>query len=130
MAPTKVYGADAGRAEAGDSTTTPQLYPASAPREVMADAEEVLTAAARISFDAAEHGDCRGLDQLLPRIAQNDGAALRAWTLALGALRWSFDGARGRRPTLHEVRRLAEGSVEGPIAEILARVCAVMERAA
>jgi hypothetical protein len=94
----------------------------------MADADDVLTAAARISFQAAEHGDFRGFDQLLPRLAQGRAPESRAWRLALAAIRGSFDPARAPAPTLEEARRTAELGVQ--VAQIVARTCAVMERVA
>lgn len=95
----------------------------------MNPAGTILTAAARIAFQAAGRADFQGLDPLLPRLTQSHGPETRAWTFSLETIRWSFDPARGPAPTPEDARRAAAGG--GPAAaEIVCRACAVMERVA
>jgi hypothetical protein len=94
----------------------------------MANADDLLSAAARMSFQAAGHGDFRGFDQIVPHLAQSRAPEPQAWRLALGAIRWSFDPGAGLEPSIEAAARAAEASA--PAAAIVARVCAVMERVA
>jgi hypothetical protein len=94
----------------------------------MAGVDGVLTTAARISFQSAEHGDLRGLDTLVSHLSGSLAPEDRAWRLALETVRWSFDARRGSAPLAIEARLMAES---GPGAGAgLAQVCAVMERVA
>ncbi len=102
----------------------------------MPGVEAVLTAIARISYLAAEHGDLRNIDGVM---AQLDAAARtsppqtataaeeRAWRLALETIRWSFDPRQGRVPRPQTVRAKATTPAA---AGVLVRACAVMERVA
>lgn len=93
----------------------------------MTNAEEVLTAAARISFAAGEHGNFRGFETVLARLATLPSPHAQAWSLALRALSWSFDPAGLEVPTAEEARRFVEQPEA--VRQIAARACAAMERA-
>jgi hypothetical protein len=93
----------------------------------MANAEQVLTAAARISFAAGEHGNFRGTDSLLADLGKLSGPQSEACRLALRAIRWSFDPSTGPAPQLGEARAQIEQS--DAVKEFAARACSVMERA-
>ena len=93
----------------------------------MTNVDEVLTAAARISFVAGEHGNFRGVDPLLARLAAMSGPHPQVWNLALRAIRWSFEPATVVPPTPEEARQFVEQAQ--PIRQIAARACSVMERA-
>ena len=71
----------------------------------MNNADEALTTAARISFAAAEHGNFRAVDPLLARLHTMSGPHPQAWSMALRAIRWSFDPGGRRTP---DARRSAE----------------------
>lgn len=90
----------------------------------MARVDGVLTAAARMTFQRAEHGDLRGVDALMSQLSGSLAPEDRAWQLALGAVRWAFDPMRAAAPAVADARRLAEGAA----AEALVQVCALMER--
>ncbi|HVY37182.1 MAG TPA: helix-turn-helix transcriptional regulator [Polyangia bacterium] len=99
----------------------------------MAGVDGVLTAIARVSYQAAEHGDLREVDRVMAELDAAEaasppaGAEARAWRLALETIRWSFDPSRGRAPRPQTVR----GKAVTPAASAaLRRACAVMERAA
>lgn len=94
----------------------------------MADADDVLTAAARVTFQSAEHGDLRGLDLLIPRLVGRGSPEVGAWRVALRAIRWSLDPASSEAPSPEEARRAAQPS--HGCAEIVAKGCAVLERVA
>jgi hypothetical protein len=93
----------------------------------MPNAEEVLTAAARISFAAGEHGNFRGIDALLGKLASMPNPLPQAWNLALRAIRWSFDPTAAPAPEVAEALRFKEQP--DAIRQIAARACSVMERA-
>lgn len=93
----------------------------------MAGADDVLTAAARISFQAAEHGDLRGIDRLLEQLAGRAGPEMGAWRLSLEAVMWAFKPDRPV-PALKIARELADTCPQ--IAATLSQACAVMERVA
>jgi hypothetical protein len=93
----------------------------------MTNVDEVLTAAARISFAAGEHGNFRGVDPLLARLASMSDPHPQVWSLALRAIRWSFDPAAVVAPQPTEARGFVEHPL--PIRQIAARACSVMERA-
>jgi hypothetical protein len=94
----------------------------------MAGVDGVLTATARMSFQAAEHGDLRGIDTLLTRLSGTEAPELRAWRLALEAVRWSLDPEGSRPPSLEEARQI--GHFAAPAGKIVAQACAVVERVA
>lgn len=94
----------------------------------MAGVDGVLTAAARMSFQSAEHGDLRSVDALASRLSGSLAPEERAWGMALEAVRWSFDPGRGSAPLAANARRLVD-SAPGAAAGVTP-VCAVMERVA
>ncbi len=94
----------------------------------MAGVDGVLTAAARISFQSAEHGDLRGLDTLVSQLSGSVAPGERAWGMALEAVRWSFDNARGSVPSVSDARRLADSAREARAG--VTQACVVMERVA
>jgi hypothetical protein len=95
----------------------------------MPNADDLLSAAARMmSVQAARHGDFRGFDQLMPRLAQSRSPEAQAWCLTLGTIRWSFEPERGGELSLKSAQRAAETTPAA--AAIVARACAVMERVA
>src|SRR5450432_3826697 len=122
---TRVYDGVGGNAATGEPTLTPPVYRFLAPS--MTNAEEVLTAAARISFAAGEHGNFRGFETVLARLATLPSPHAQAWSLALRALSWSFDPAGLEVPTAEEARRFVEQPEA--VRQIAARACAAMERA-
>ncbi|MES1204812.1 MAG: helix-turn-helix transcriptional regulator [Pseudomonadota bacterium] len=99
----------------------------------MAGVDGVLTAIARVSYQAAEHGDLREADSVMAQLEaagaadEAAGAEARAWRLALETVRWSFDPRHGRPLRPQTVRTKA---VTPAAAAVLRRACAVMERAA
>ena len=93
----------------------------------MTNVDEVLTAAARISFAAGEHGNFRGADPLLARLPAMSGPHPQAWSLALRAIRWSFEPTEVVAPTPEETRRFV--AFPDSVRQVAARACAVMERA-
>jgi len=103
----------------------------------MPGVDGVLTAIARVSYQAAEHGDLREVDRVMVQLADAAAGATpakpavaaeeRAWRLALEAIRWSFDPRLGSAPKPQAVRAAA---VTPAAAAVLRRVCSVMERAA
>jgi hypothetical protein len=99
---------------------------------VMPEPGDGPIAAANLSFEAARHGNFGGFDALLPRLAGSGAPADQAWAFALCAIRWSFDPRGIPAPTPEEARRLAESAVRigEDVGGIVARACAVMERAA
>jgi hypothetical protein len=92
----------------------------------MANAEQVLTAAARVAFVAGEHGNFRGFDALRSNLDQLEGPQSEACRLALRAIRWSFDPSTGKTPKLEEARALVDQS--DAARELAGRACSVMER--
>jgi hypothetical protein len=120
------YGTDGGGHH--ESHSHVRHYISSPHAEFMAGAEEVLTAAARISVQAAEHGDLRGIDRLLAQLAEHPGPEARAWTLALETALWVFQPQR-RAPALEAARELADGC-SPQLAAVLSSACAGMERVA
>ena len=96
--------------------------------KAMANADNVLTAAARVTCQAAERGDLRELDALLPRLAGAKEPELRAWDFVLRAIRWSFDPSHDPTPDADKARRIAHAHKAA--ATIVARGCVVMERVA
>lgn len=94
----------------------------------MAGVDGVLTAAARISFQSAEHGNLRGLDTLVSQLSGSVAPGERSWGMALEAVRWSFDTARGSAPSLSNARRLADSAPEARAG--VTQACVVMERVA
>jgi hypothetical protein len=93
----------------------------------MARADDILTAAARVSLQAAEHGDLRGIDSILEQLGACAGPEMGAWKLSLGAVLWAFRPDRPA-PVLKIARDLADKAPQ--IAPILSQACAVMERVA
>jgi hypothetical protein len=94
----------------------------------MPEVEGVLTAAAHIAFEAAEHGDLRAVDEVLLALPTTGDVAVEAWRFALESIRWSLRPAAAPRPDLERARSLAAAG--GSAANVLARACAVMERTA
>ncbi|MES1172071.1 MAG: helix-turn-helix transcriptional regulator [Bacteroidota bacterium] len=92
----------------------------------MANVDEVLNAAARISFAAGEHGTFRGIDTLLAKLVQIPRPQPQAWALALRVMRWSFDPESAPTPQPDEAARFIKESQE--VREVAARACAVMQR--
>ncbi|MEO7669052.1 MAG: hypothetical protein ABIW57_06920, partial [Polyangia bacterium] len=93
----------------------------------MNNADEALTTAARISFAAAEHGNFLAVDPLLARLHTMSGPHPQAWSIALRAIRWSFDPADVEPPTPDEARSFVDFAE--PVRQVAARACSVMERA-
>lgn len=93
----------------------------------MNNADEALTTAARISFAAAEHGNFRAVDPLLARLHTMSGPHPQAWSMALRAIRWSFDPVDVEPPTPDEARSFVDFAE--PVRQVAARACSVMERA-
>jgi hypothetical protein len=94
----------------------------------MAGVDGVLTAAARTSFQSAEHGDLRGLDPLVSHLSGSVAPGDRGWGMALEAVRWSFDTTRGSAPSISDARRLADSAPEARAG--MTQACVVMERVA
>jgi hypothetical protein len=90
-------------------------------------AKQDLIAKATAAFGSGEHGDFRGFDAIWEELRAASDTTLRAWRLALQAIRWSFDPGFCPPPGAGEARHLAKESPE--IAAIVARACSVMERA-
>ncbi len=92
----------------------------------IANADEVLATAARVSFAAGEHGNFRGIDPLLAKFGPDPRPQPRAWGLALRAIRWSFDPAAATVPNVSEARGFAKESEA--VRQVAALACSVMER--
>ena len=93
----------------------------------MAGVDGVLTAIARVTYLAAEHGELRETDRVMAQLKASGAPEERAWQLSLEAIRWSLDPVRAPQPRPQAVRAAATTPAA---AGILQRACAVMERAA
>ena len=86
-----------------------------------------LTAKAATAFGSGEHGDFRGFEPIWEDLRAAADTTLRAWRLALQAIRWSFDPGFCAAPNPSEARNIIRESSD--TGAVLARACSVMERA-
>jgi hypothetical protein len=86
-----------------------------------------LTAKAATAFGSGEHGDFRGFEPIWEDLRATADTTLRAWRLALQAIRWSFDPGFCAPPSPSEARNIIKESSD--TGAVLARACSVMERA-
>ena len=94
----------------------------------MLSGEKILTAAARIALSAASHGDFRGFGRTVADLESSGTPVHQAWCVALESMRWSFEPAAARPPTIDGVGRLVGAPLE--VREAGARTCAIAERVA
>lgn len=121
-----MYVAGRSSGAAKSPTSIPSLYQLPG-GGFMTRADDLLTAVARNSFEAAEHGDLRGIERLLEQLADRPGPDMCAWRLSLEAVLWAFQPDRPV-PELTIARDLA--GMAPQVAPTLSQACAVMERVA